>query len=139
MMNTIVDDRSRSYLQRVCLAPLPNRKNRKGKDLLSLLPKSYTSELIPVYTRLCIALLARWPLDLLFEAEGYSLSLLTLNFNSTISKSCRYNARFVVILFYNVNTVTQVQIQDEAVYISHWANTLGEDTNLTILPPIMSK
>ena len=34
---------------------------------------------------------------------------------------------------------TQVQIQNEAVYISHNANTLGKGINPTILPPAMVK
>ena len=38
-----------------------------------------------------------------------------------------------------MDTVTPVQIQDEAVCISHSINTLGKGMNPTILFPIMGK
>ena len=40
---------------------------------------------------------------------------------------------------YEINTVTQVQILDDAVCISQRANTLGKCTDPTILPPAMGK
>ena len=40
------------------------------------------------------------------------------------------------IIIKEMNPATQVQTQDEAVYISHNANTLGKGMNLTILPSI---
>ena len=38
-----------------------------------------------------------------------------------------------------MNKVTQVQILDEAVYISHKGNSLGKDMNSTIPSPAMGK
>ena len=38
-----------------------------------------------------------------------------------------------------METVTQVQILDEAVCILHSANTIGKGMNPTILPPVMGK
>ena len=38
-----------------------------------------------------------------------------------------------------MDKVTQVQILDETVCISHNANTLGEGMNPTILPPAMDE
>ena len=38
-----------------------------------------------------------------------------------------------------MDTVTRVQILDEAVYILNSANTLGKGRNPTILPPAMGK
>ena len=38
-----------------------------------------------------------------------------------------------------MDTTTRVQIQDEADYISHSANTLGKGMNPIILPPAMGK
>ena len=34
-----------------------------------------------------------------------------------------------------MDSATQLQLLNEAVYISHSANTFGEGTNPTILPP----
>ena len=38
-----------------------------------------------------------------------------------------------------IDLATQVQIQDETVYISHIANILKIGMNLTLLPPAMGK
>ena len=42
-------------------------------------------------------------------------------------------------LYWEMDTVTAVEILDEAVCISHCSNTLGKDAYQTILPPGMSK
>ena len=38
-----------------------------------------------------------------------------------------------------MDMVTQVEVLDEAICISHGTNTLGKDMNPTILPPGMSE
>ena len=38
-----------------------------------------------------------------------------------------------------MDMVTWVQIQDEAIYISHNAHAFGKSMNLTILPPTLDK
>ena len=45
----------------------------------------------------------------------------------------------VVFLTREMDTVTRVQIPDEAVCISHGANTVGKSMNPIIVSPIMDK